>query len=112
MSIRDFLLKIARSVLNEVMSEITRQITRIQNEVMQEAQNYVREIIGGAWVAPDADRLVNEINTVIIPGLNRVTNATSRTLQGTQSAVDTIVAADTRVSQMVSDLNNTFSKIY
>lgn len=107
-----FTLKLVRALLHQVIDEVNRQITRVQNEVIQEAQNLVREVVNGAWKGPDADRFIAEVNNEILPGLDVTNRGHRKTIEGCEHAAQTITEADNRAAQLVADLNSTFARIY
>ncbi len=112
---KNVLLHLARRVLNEVLSEINKQINRIQQEVIQEFETYLRQVVDGCWRGEDAEQFKSEVQGLLLPRLNEIAGSggiVPRTQVGVENAAQVVERADQRVSGLVSNLNDTFSKIY
>jgi uncharacterized protein YukE len=112
MGLKKFLLKLALKILQGVISEITKQVNVVENEITQEVQKYLNQVIDGAWKGPDAERFKQEVQGMVLPRLSNLTGICTKTVSGIDNAVQVVQQADQKVTQLVSDLNTTFSKIY
>jgi len=106
------LLKIARSMLQGVFGEITKQLNVIEQQAKEPLNGFVKEVMGGAWQGPDADRFVNEVSNMIGPKVNDAGIFIKKFHSGIERALQAIEGADKQATQMVGELDNVFSKIY
>lgn len=109
---RDFLLRLARKIVQEVLDELARQINVLQQQVRQPIESYIRMVVNGAWRGPDADKFINELTNLFIPTLERTTTTVTAISTGVQTAVEVIDRADKAAADMVADLDSQFSKVY
>lgn len=115
MSAKGVLMRLARRVLNQVLTEVNTQVNRIQQEVIQEVESYLRQVIDGAWRGEDAEQFKSELTNFVLPRLNELASSGGilpRVYTGIDDAAKVIERTDNRVSQLVGDLNETFSRIY
>lgn len=110
--IRRLLLKIAMRVIQEVLSEIVRQMDVLQREVEERLVEFVRTVVNGAWTGPDAERFINEVNSLIMPRTRQNIAAIQSLQKGVETAVNTINEADQVANGMVGELESVFSKVY
>ena len=108
----NFLLKLARKVLDQVLGDIAKQITRVATEAIDPVSSYVSQVQGGAWVSRDADRFANEVNTVVLPALRQINQTTTNFSHGIRKAEEIVVAADGQAKAMVSELNGMFGNVF
>lgn len=107
----DYLLKVARAVLEGVLQEITRQINIVQQQVIEELKNYVSRGFDDIWQGDDALQFKDKVMKRAIPGAEQIVGITTNTHSGIIRAAEVIQNADRQATQMVGDLNNTFSQI-
>jgi len=99
-------------ILQQVLDEISKQLQRVQTEVMDVLKSFVKDVVGGVWTGPDADRFVDDLNNKALKGLSDIVTSVTALHTGIGQAADTVIKADASASQKVADLVNTFSKIY
>ena len=112
MSLKSVLLKIALAVLNNILNTIAQQLQRLIKEVNDPINSYINSIVDEVWEGEDADAFKAELQQVVKPTMEAVTNVTKRTHEGIVAASEVIDAADKRVSQLVDNLKSEFAKIY
>jgi WXG100 family type VII secretion target len=111
MSLKSFLLKIARRILEQVLSVINQQINIVQQQVLDYLMNFINQT-DQIWRGDDADVFVAEFKGQIAPALQQLVGATTNTHNGIRQAADCIDAADQKVRNMVDDLVNDFTAIF
>jgi len=112
---KSVLLHLARRMLNDALAEITTHINSIQQKVTQELENYLKQVIDGCWRGEDAEQFKSEIQSFVLPRLKEIADGGGiipRMHTGIENAAQVIERADQRMSQLVGNLNETFSKIY
>jgi hypothetical protein len=110
-SLRRLLIRIARAVLQDVMSQTTQQFNVVENEVQRQMQNHISEVLGGVWTGNGADRFVASINEEAMPVVSEITGSLTNTNVNVQTALEIMDNADQKVRQMVDNLANTFEQI-
>lgn len=106
------LLKLARKVLEQVLNEVNKQTNRVQQEILDEMQKYITQGFDDVWRGEDAEQFKEKVMRTAVPQAQSVITFNTATHTGLINASDVVTRADQRVSQLVSDLNNTFSRIY
>jgi uncharacterized protein YukE len=112
MSLKSLLLKIARKILQEVISTITKQMNIVQQQGEEVLRGFTKTIMDGAWVGPAADEFVDELSNMVIPKVNTTHSSINNLVRGIERALNTIEQADKTAADMVGDLDSLFSKIY
>lgn len=112
MFIKDALLKFARAILNGIINEINKAINKVQNEVVGEAGKILGSLTDQVWKGEDANAFKQELAKVLMPELNEFLGMGKQLISGFENAAQVIERADQKVSQVVSELNNVFAKIY
>jgi uncharacterized protein YukE len=105
------LLTLAHAILDGVMGEVNKQIQSMENEVMSPLQNFVKEVAGGVWQGPDAEKFMSDVSN-LVPKIQESHQFTSSFATGIVNAAQQIVQADAKAAQQVADLVGQFSKIF
>lgn len=106
------LIRMARQVVRNVTSQLTQQLNIVQNQAMQPMRAMVQQVMGGIWIGEGANAFVQEVSSLMIPGVGQVMEQISITTRNIDRAVDVIDEADKQVQGMVNSLNDVFSRIY
>lgn len=97
----DFLLRMARMVLDNVLSRLTEQFNVVQEMAMNPMRAIVQQVVGGAWKGTGADAFVEEVNSMMIPNVGRVGDTITTMTSNLQQARDIMDRADEAVEQLV-----------
>jgi len=108
----DFILKVVMKLVEEVMSEITKQVNVVQTQALDPITGFVKQVVGGAWTGPDADKFVNDLNGEISKAAQGIMGSVSGFSGGINNALQRIAQADQQATQEVGDLLNTFGGIF
>ncbi len=105
------LMKIAKSVVNEVMGQLTQQMNIISDLVRAPMQGMINEVTGGVWVGQGADAFVNELTNLFIPGSEQLHGSVDLIGKSINRALDIMDDADKKAKGIVDDLAGVFSSI-
>lgn len=101
MSVRDALIQLARRVLESVLSQLTQQLNVVVDQAHQPIQQMMQSVLDGIWIGEGATAFVEEISSLVIPGVKQVEGDIEGMNTNLQSARDIIDRADEEVSQLV-----------
>ncbi len=106
------LLRFARQVVANVLSQLTQQFNIVQQQAMAPMRQMIQQVVGGVWVGDGADAFVQEVSSLMIPGVGKV-GENITTLQGNiNRAIEVMDRADQQVNNMVRGLADVFAAIY
>lgn len=114
MSLKKFLLKLARRVVDEVLSKITSQLSIVEDTVMNGIKTEVAQLVGegkGFW-GPAAERHAAEMTGKVIPQLGQLANTIGSISINTRQAQDIIHSADQAAKGRIEDLASKLRAIY
>lgn len=112
MSIKRYLLKIARAAVDMVLNQIAQQMNICQDLVRNPVQQMVNQVMGGIWIGEGADKFVDEVTSLVIPGSERIYASCQVTTQSIHRALEIMDAADNQVRGLVNDLEGVFQNIF
>lgn len=107
-----FILKIARSVINHVISMITSQVNIIQDAVTSPLRALVQQVTGGIWKGDGSVRFVNEMTSEIIPQLASIGSINMGFGSAIRKALDLMDQADRQAASKANELFDVFNKIF
>lgn len=110
--ISKFLLKLARQVVETVMSQLTQQSNIVQDMAYKPMQMMVQEVVSGVWVGEGADAFVEDVSSIFMPRSMNVIENINKFNADLKSAVDIIDRADAQVNNVVSGLADVFASVY
>lgn len=112
MSVRSSLLRFARSVVQNVISQVTQQLNVVSEQAYNQIQNQVRQVVGQVWRGQGADAFAAEINSEVLPNIQRIMESITTINSNINFATDTIDRADEQVRSTVDSLADTFGSVY
>ncbi len=107
-----FILKIARSVVNHVISSINAQVNIIQDAVTAPLKGFVQQVTGGIWKGDGSVRFVNEMTSEVIPQLASIGSINLGFGSAIRKALDFMDQADKQAASKANELFDVFSKIF
>lgn len=108
--ISNVLLRLARQVVESVLSQLLQQNNIVQNMALAPMRAIVQQVVGGVWRGDGADAFVSEVTQMMIPGVGRVSDTITKLNSNVRFAQDTITQADQKVNRLVqSRLTDTFN---
>jgi len=112
MSLFSQLLRFARQVVMNVMSQLNQQVQVIENQAMSPMRNMIQEVVNGVWIGEGANAFVEEVSSMFIPGIGRVAETINVVNSNLQHAIDVLDQADQQVTGLVNSLGDLFDGIY
>ena len=112
MSLFGRLLRIARSIVMNVVKIVTNQVNLVQDAITKPVQSMVQQVLGGAWRGDGAKRFSEEMTSMIIPQLQNLTMSFTNTGNFITRALDTMERADKAASKIAGGLMDVFKGIY
>jgi uncharacterized protein YukE len=107
-----FLLRLARAVLNTVLTQLMQQFNVVQDQALSPMRMMVQQVTGGVWRGQGANAFVDEVSSLMIPGVGVVGNNITTIGNNIRYAVDVMDRADQQVNTLVNSLGDVFSGIY
>ena len=103
------LMRLARKVVEGVLSQLNQLLGMVQELAMAPMRMMIQQVTGGVWRGNGANAFVQEVSSLMIPGVGKVASTItgiSNNLKFAQSVID---RADEDVSKLVkSKITDTF----
>lgn len=112
MSIMSVLLRFARSVVQNVLGQLTQQFNVVQEQAFSPMQAMVQQVTDGVWVGKGADAFVEEVSSIMMPGVGKIGDGINVFSKNIQNAIDVMDTADEQVSGFVNSLGDIFGGIF
>lgn len=112
MSLRAVLMRLARAILNSVMVQLTQQFDIVEDQALNPMRTMVQAVTGGMWRGAGADAFVNEVSSLMIPGVGVVGENITTINNNIQNAIDVMDRADSQVTSMVNGLGDVFDAVF
>jgi len=100
--IDDMLMKLARQVLQGILSQLMNQLNVVEQQALQPLRQMIQEVTNGIWIGEGANAFVEEIQNMMIPDTTKITTQIRTVHTNLQFAQQVIEQADTKVSRMVT----------
>jgi hypothetical protein len=97
----DFLIRMARMVVDQVITLLAQQLNIVETSVHNPMQAIVQSVVGGVWQGQGANAFVDEVSSLVIPGVGVVSSHITRMSDNTQKAREIIDQADGEVEGIV-----------
>jgi hypothetical protein len=110
--VKKALIRLARKVVQGVMSQLMQQLNVVQDQALAPMRTMVQAVVGGIWIGEGANAFVEEVSSLMIPGVGQVMDNITFIHKGLQHATDTIDQADSQVNSKVNGLADVFDAIY
>lgn len=107
-----FLLRIARSVVENVINVINNQIKMIQDAITAPLRGMVQQVLGGVWKGEGANRFVAEMTQEVLPQLVNLGNVNMSFGGLIRRAIDLFDRADRQATQHAQQLYDVFNGIF
>lgn len=104
-----FLLRFARKILDGVLSQLTQQLNIVQEMAMAPMRLMIQQVTGGVWRGNGANAFVQEVSTLMIPGVDKVAKTIGGVSNSLKFATSVIDRADEEINKLVkSKITDTF----
>lgn len=95
------LLRLARAVLETVLSRMAQQLNTVQEQALAPIKAMAQQVVGGVWIGEGANAFVDEVFSMVVPGVTQSGEHISTMSTNIQKARDIVDRADEEVDQMV-----------
>lgn len=112
MSENDRLIRFARQVVQGVRSQLTQQLNIVEEAALNPMRTMIQAVTGGVWRGQGADAFVDEVASMMIPGVGVVGQHITMVQNNLQRATDIIDRADQQVTTMANSVGDLFEGIY
>ncbi len=102
MAIQLIFIRMARPVVQNVISQMLKQRRIVEDQAFNPMRAMVQTVVGGVWRGAGANAFVEEVSSLMIPGVGQVMEHISQTTSNIQHAAKVMDRADEEVSQLVS----------
>ncbi len=109
---RNALLRFARQVVANVLSQLTQQLNIVQQQALAPMRQMIQQVTGGVWVGDGANAFVQEVSSLMIPGVGKVGENITTMQRNLNRAIEVMDRADQQVNNMVRGLADVFNGIY
>lgn len=109
---RNALLRFARQVVANVLSQLTQQLNIVQQQALAPMRQMIQQVTGGVWVGEGANAFVQEVSSLMIPGVGKVGENITTMQRNLNRAIEVMDRADQQVNNMVRGLADVFNGIY
>lgn len=106
------LLRFARQVVQNILSQLTQQFNIVQEQAYSPMQAMIQQVMDGVWVGKGADAFVEEVSSLMMPGVGKIGEGISTYSKNVQNAIDVMDRADEQVSGIVNALGDIFDSIF
>lgn len=109
MSVQSMLIRMARAVVQSVIAQMMKQFQVVEEQAFNPMRAMIEAVTSGIWRGEGANAFVEEISSLMIPGVGRVMEQISTTATNVRNAASIIDRADQEVQRLVgSRLNDAF----
>lgn len=106
------LIRFARKVVENVLSQLMQQFNVVQEQAFSPMQAMVQQVMDGVWVGKGADAFVEEVSSIMMPGVGKIGDGISIFSKNITNAIDVMDRADEQVSNIVNGLGDLFGGIF
>ena len=110
---KKLLMKIARSILQQVMNQINQIIQETLDSVLNPVQAIMQEIGGGdTWRGDGANSFMDEVQSVLIPDVNTLMQSSQKGIASISNAEQIMTAAENEANGLIDTWADTVMGIY
>jgi hypothetical protein len=91
----------ARSALESALSQLMQQFNVVEEQALTPMRAMVQSVVGGIWIGQGANAFVDEVSSLMIPGVGEVGENITTMHNNLTSARDIIDRADEEVDRLV-----------
>lgn len=111
-SIMSKLLRFARQVVANVTGQLNQQFNVVEQMALAPLRAIVGQVTGGVWKGDGANKFVDEVSKMMIPGVGRVGTQIRTFNSNLQHAIAVMDQADTQVASLAKGLGDVFGAIF
>jgi hypothetical protein len=96
-----FLMRFARKIVEGILSQLTQQLNVVQEMAMAPMRAMIQQVTGGVWRGEGANAFVEEVSSLMIPGVGRVAETITGLGGNLRFAQDVMDRADEGVDRLI-----------
>ncbi len=108
----NFLLRLARKVLESVLGKLVKQMDILENAVRLPVKAIMQEVTGGVWIGKGAEAFVNELSELFMPDVDQSTQLIDGTRTAITKAMGLVDDADQQSFARINDLGDVFKQVF
>lgn len=108
----NLLFRMARAIVQGVLGQLTQQLNIVQQLALAPMRQIVQQVTGGVWIGDGANAFVQEVNSLMIPGVGKVGEQIGFFSKSLSRAVDVMDQADSKVKGIAQNLGGIFGGIF
>ena len=105
------LLRFALGPVNSIMGQFTGLLNMVQDLALAPIRAIIQKVVGGMWIGEGADAFVEELSTIMVPGVGAVMDNITWLNNGLRRASELITAADDECLPLVNEAADMFAGI-
>lgn len=106
------LIRIARQVVQNVLSQLMQQFNVLEEMVRSPMQNMVNSLVDPVWKGDGANQFKEEVSSLFIPGVGAIGSQVKTVHGNLQRAVDVMDQADQKAQQIAQQVGDVFGAIF
>jgi hypothetical protein len=106
------LIRFARKIVESVLSQLMQQFNIVQEQAFSPMQAMVQQVTDGMWVGRGADAFVEEVSSIMMPGVGKIGDGINIFSKNINNAIDVMDRADEQVNNFVNSLGDLFGGIF
>jgi hypothetical protein len=90
-----------RQLVEQVVSQLAEQLNIVQEAALSPMRLMIQAVNSGIWIGEGANAFVEEVSSLVIPGVGRVGEHITHMSANTQSAREIIERGDEQASHLI-----------
>lgn len=111
-AIKKALIRLAKKILQNVLSQLMQQFNVVQEQALSPMRMVVQTVTGGAWIGEGANAFVDEVSSLMIPGVGKVMDNITFVHGNLQFAQDVMEQCDDECNNRLTALGDVFGAIF
>ena len=106
------LIRFARQVVENVLNQLMQQFNVVEQQARNPMQAMIQQVVGGVWIGEGTNAFVEEVSSLMLPGVGRVGEHITTMHRNLNHAIDVMDQADQQVTGLVNGLADVFGGIF
>jgi hypothetical protein len=106
------ILRFAQEIVESIRSGLVQQTGIVQEQALSPLNAILQQVIGTQWIGQGADAFAEELSSIMIPDIGRVTDNIGWLNAGLGQAAELISAADKAAVAAVNEFADACSNIF
>jgi hypothetical protein len=106
------MLRFAQEIVESVRTGLVQQINVVQEQALSPLNGIMQQVVGTQWIGQGADAFAEELASIVIPDIGRVTDNIGWLNNGLGQAAEVISAADKAALAAINEFADACSSIF